>query len=577
MTVIGTRTTFINTLALLLLVCSSSYAQQEQDEYEYADMDLLKAQFVYYDATRAKMKGDVKEAEELFLKVIDMDPNAGGAYYDLAYIEVQKNNISKAKDYIKKAIAVDKDNKWYQERYGQILIQENKYEEAATVFKELAAKEKRNRDYLELVVQLYQSANMHDEAMAVLDELMKFNADDEELLLRKQQLYLKTNQLDKAAEIADQLIKTNPEDGKYYVQLAELYANSNKDKKAIALYEKAEKLFPEDPSIKLSMAEFYRRKGDKEKYNTYVGKIFDIENISPETQIAVLAAFLQSAVDFNSIKEQAITYSGKIATKYPDNAAALAVYGDMLAQDNQSEKAAAQYKKSIAIDPSKYIVWQNLLFTYSGPSQSDSLLKYSEKALSLFPNQAILHYMSALAYINKKDFKKAISAANRAVEMQPEENVQLLSDMYALLADAYNSDKQYKLSDENFEAALELTPDNPTTLNNYSYYLSERGEQLDKAEEMSRKSLELSPDQPTFLDTYGWILYKQGKYAKAKEYVQKAIDAMGNDADGTLWDHLGDIQYKLKDVAGAIASWEKAKLKGADATEMDRKIKASTS
>ncbi|MEZ5018130.1 MAG: tetratricopeptide repeat protein [Flavipsychrobacter sp.] len=575
MTIIGTRTNFVYILALLLLVSSNSYAQK--DKTEYADNKILEAQFVYFDATRAKLKGDVEEAEDLLLKVIDMDPKAGGAYYDLAYIEVQKSNIPKAKEYIKKAMAVDEDNKWYQERYGQILIQQNKYKEAAEVFKALAAKERRNRDYLELVVQLYQSANMHDEAMAVLDELMEFHANDEELLLRKQQLYLKTNQLDKAAEIADQLIKNNPEDGRYYVQLAELYANNKEDEKAIALYEKAEKLFPNDPGLKLSMAEFYKRKGNKEKYNEYVGKIFDIEDISAETQIAVLAAFLQSAVDFESIKEQAIDYAGKIAKKSPDNAAALAVYGDMLAQDNQKELAAIQYKKSLEIDPAKYIVWQNLLFTYSGPNDSDSLLKYSEKALQLFPNQAILHYMSALGYVNKKNFKKAIAAGNRAVEMQPEENVQLLSDMHALLADAYNSDKQYKLSDENFDRALELTPDNATTLNNYSYYLSERGEQLAKAEQMSKKSLELSPDQPTFLDTYGWIRYKQGKYEEAKEYVQKAIDAMGAAADGTLWDHLGDIQYKLKDINGAVSSWKKAKLKGADAIEIDKKIKACTS
>ncbi len=566
--------TSLFTIIAFVLACGVAQAQHEEEEY--ADVTILKAQDVYYQATRAKIKGDIEEAEVLLGQVIELDPNAGGAYYDLAFIEVQKSNIPKAKEYIEKAIAVDGENKWYQERYGQILIQQNKYVEAADVFKKLANSTNRNRKYLELVVQLYQTADMPEEAMTVLDELMEFNGDDEELLLRKQQLFLRTNQLDKAAEVADQLIKLNPEDGKYYIQLAEMYANNEEHEKALELYEKAEKLFPSDPSLKLSIAEYYRRKGDKDKYKVYIAEIFKIEDLSAETQIAVLATFLQSSATFEDIKDEAIAYGRKIATLHPDNATALSVYGDMLAQDGQKELAAVQYKRSVDIDPSKYTVWQNLLFVYTDASGTDSLIKYSERALKIFPNQAILHYMNALGYVNKKDFKKAIAAGTRAVEMQPEDNVQLLSDMYALLADAYNSDKQYKLSDENFDEAIRLTPDNATALNNYSYYLSERGERLDEAEKMSKRSLELSPDQPTFLDTYGWILYKQGKYSEAQGYIEQAIEAMGENADATLWEHLGDIQYKLNDVSGAVASWKKAKEKGADATLIDKKIKDRT-
>ena len=144
--------------------------------------------------------------------------------------------------------------------------------------------------------------------------------------------------------------------------------------------------------------------------------------------------------------------------------------------------------------------------------------------------------------------------------------------MYSLLADIYHSNKQDDQSDKSFEKAISLDPNNPTTLNNYAYYLSERGKKLDEAEKMSQKSLDMSPGVATFLDTYGWIQYKKGNYLKAKDFIQKAIDLAGAGADATLYDHLGNICYQLNDKSKAIDYWKKAKELGADDPMIDKKI-----
>ena len=108
-------------------------------------------------------------------------------------------------------------------------------------------------------------------------------------------------------------------------------------------------------------------------------------------------------------------------------------------------------------------------------------------------------------------------------------------------------------------------------LNNFAYFLPVRGENLEEAERMSRLTLELVPNEATFMDTYGWILYKQGKYTKAKEFVQKALDK-SETVDGTLYDHMGDIYFQLKDKEKAMEYWQKAKEKGTDNPLIDKKI-----
>jgi Tfp pilus assembly protein PilF len=96
---------------------------------------------------------------------------------------------------------------------------------------------------------------------------------------------------------------------------------------------------------------------------------------------------------------------------------------------------------------------------------------------------------------------------------------------------------------------------------------------LEEAEKMSKRSLELRPDEGTFLDTYGWILYRMGKFEKAKEYIEKAISLAKGEADGTLYEHLGDVYYKLNNVDKAVENWKKAQGKETDNPELDKKIK----
>ena len=90
---------------------------------------------------------------------------------------------------------------------------------------------------------------------------------------------------------------------------------------------------------------------------------------------------------------------------------------------------------------------------------------------------------------------------------------------------------------------------------------------------MSKKSLELRPEEATFLDTYGWILYRQGNFLKARDMVERAVKLMGDKADATLFDHLGNICFQLNEKEKAIEYWKKAKaLGGGEDLFLDKKI-----
>lgn len=530
------------------------------------------ADAIYFEALKARARGDNRQEEALLKQFIAQRPDVAAAYYDLAQVSVRLSRPDEAMQYVKKAMALDGENLWYQDLYAQLLDKSGKHTEAAEILLKLADKAKLKEEYLLRAALSYQLERDYKKALGIYDRLLGMHVGDEELLLKKHELQVKMGDLDDAAKTLQTLIASDPQEPRYYAILAEMYDENKQTAKALEVYQQAEQRFPEDLYILIGLADHYKRQNNTERYDYYVNRAITAKGLDAETQLSILMPYVQEMINDTLRREKGVDIAAKLAQQYPDNAQVLAIYGDLLSITGKQEAAVAQYKRALAIDPSRYNVWQQVLFSYTDRKSADSLIAYSEKALRLFPNQALVHYLNGIGHINKGNTASAIKAINRAIDMQPEENQQLLGEMYSSLGDAYNTARQYSASDSAYNAALRLQPDNASVLNNYSYYLSVRGIRLDDAERMSKRSLELRPNEATFMDTYGWILYKSGQYDKAREYIQRAIDANPTGADATLWDHLGDVYYKLKDTDKAVQHWQKAKELGSDNQYIDKKI-----
>jgi tetratricopeptide (TPR) repeat protein len=122
-----------------------------------------------------------------------------------------------------------------------------------------------------------------------------------------------------------------------------------------------------------------------------------------------------------------------------------------------------------------------------------------------------------------------------------------------------------------YEQALKANPDNAMVLNNYAYFLSEEGRELEKALTMSGRVMELEPGNPTFIDTYGWVLYKLGRYGEAKIVLRQAV-ALDMDASAELLIHYGDILHALKEYFMASVYWEKAREAGYDPAQIESRL-----
>jgi len=530
---------------------------------------------LFMKAVKQKIKGNSDSAFNDFLRYAQQHPENATAHYELARIWFERNHVPKALKEIKQAYQLDSANKWIHSFYADLLAYDGQYLKAAHEFSRLAQKEPRApEDYLVRQAMLFQKAESYLNAIKVLDTLARFiGEDDEVLLLQKHQLYLRMNDVAGAAGEIRKLIDFYPDNIQYPLMLGNIYLNNGKPEEAATVFQGLEKSYPDSLEVQHGLMQYYMKIQDTTSLHKVVVRTFSNKVLDIRDRIDLLLPLLQQ--NNTSEKERALgkQLAFSLAHEEPLNPLALMLYGDLLMLEEQSDSALIYYKKVTEIDTTMYLPWQQIMMNFAANRQMDSVAVYSSQAIQYFPDEPIAYYFAGIAYSQLSQPEKAVSLLHSAVKLQEDDNEALKSEMLSTLGDAYNALKDFSAADSSYEAALKLMPDNITALNNYSYYLSLRGERLEDAAMMSAKTLKARPDEPTFLDTYGWILFKQKKYEEAKVQIEKAIELSGPETDGTLFEHLGDIEFMLGNEEAAVEAWEKALNKGGASDIINKKIK----
>jgi len=531
--------------------------------------DSLQVKRLFFSALRYKAIENFTGAAEQFSEVLQTDPANDASMYELAILKKNQNDYASAQDLLEKAVTVKPQNEWYWVSLADCYEKNNDVGKLENVFNELLKINSANPDYYFDEANVYFLEKKYDEALAVYDRLEQMTGLTEDIVAKRERIYLKQGKVDRAVADVEKLIAANPADTRYHLLLAELYNSNSLPDKALKVLKEAEKGEPNNGQVHLALADIYRDKKDYENSYNELTLAFNQPDLDVEQEIKIVLGYLPKFPDPNA-KASALELSRLLTVAHPDDSRSFALYADMLIQNEKYADAKASYKKSLTLNAQVYEVHEQLIRIELGNNEIDNAIKDGESALSLFPNQAWLNFLTGVAYEQKKDFKKAVSYISNATMLESQDK-DLLSQSYSALGDCFHSLGDNEKSDNSYNKSLGYNPDNAYTLNNYAYYLSVRVILLDKAAEMSKHSNELQPNTASFEDTYAWILFKQKKYADAKIWMEKAI-SHDKDHSAVQAEHYGDILYNLGDTDGAVKSWKKAKGYGGNSSVLERKI-----
>lgn len=543
--------------------------KSSKDKIELTSEQQEKVNTLFFTALSQKNQGNEEAAISNLNKLLEIDPSNHAAYYELGLVYSSKNAWLLAEKNFDKAVELNADNEWYLLQSAKAKEKLNKFEDAEKIYVTLSKKFPENINYLFDIASMKLYRDELKDAIKAYDQIEKKIGINEDISVQKEKIWLKLGNVEKAAEEINKLINSQPTEPRYRMLLVELYMANNFNDLAFKALEDLMKIDPNNGFAQLAMADYYRTKNDNAKSYEILKKAFANPSINIDQKVRILSPYfgmLQDSVQFKNALELS-----SIATKAnADEAKAFAIYGDFLYQAQKLEEAKNAYLKTIELDKKVFAVWQNLMFILAEQNNYTELLKVSNEAKDLYPNNQIVHYLNAVAKSQNKDYVGAIESYQLALNLL-RNNIELEAQIYAGLGDAYHALKNHAKSDASYEQALELKPNDAYVLNNYAYYLSLRNTKLDRALEMSKKSNELVKNNPSFLDTYAWIFFKMAKYDEAYIWLQEAIK-FDNNKSSTLAEHLGDVLFKLGKVNDAIVEWKRAKSLGAASDILDKKI-----
>jgi tetratricopeptide (TPR) repeat protein len=526
---------------------------------------------IFVEAEKQKILGNVPYAVRLFHQFLDASPGSPTAYYELALLYGKLKKEKETLDNAREANRRDTSNRWYAIAYANALAMNKRYDSAAQVFHQLADREPSRQELLYNEAVMLSDGKSYRKALDLFTQLEAALGVNEEFVFQKQRIYLKMDKPDSAALEIQKLIDLSPDNSRYYGLLAQVYSDNHQPDKAIRVYKSLLNKYPDNPQAMVALGLFYKQKGNDEAFRNYMAQAFGNPRFDINEKIAFVYPYLKYVEVDSTKKKEALTLCRLILDAHPEDPRAHALYGDMYFQCGLPDSALLQYQKTLALDDSRFEVWNQLMVLYAEEGNNDSLLSASRRSIVRFPRQPGAWYFHGMALFFAGEDQGSIESLSQALRLEIKDK-DLKGRIFSTLGEAYNDLHDYKASDSCFQASLHLNPDDDLVLNNYSYHLAERQTHLERALMLIKAAVALKPDQEMYEDTYAWVLFHMGEYKAAKTWMEKALEKPGAMEHAGYLEHYGDILFKNNQVSKAVRYWKLAKKAGGGSSLLNWKI-----
>lgn len=510
----------------------------------------------YFKASTEKILGNSESAIKSFKEALDIDPSCHACMYQIANLSYAGQMLDDAVYWAEASIKYNPTyNFWYYGQLGQFYNRKGDYLKSAEVFVRMAEFEpNRATNYLEAANQ-YINASEFKKSLEILEKYESKFGTDEESARKIEGLWTQLGKPDKANEALERLVKANPGNVRYMGLLAESYLRNDRVADARKLYERIIELEADNGFAHFGLSDIYRKNGEEQKSFHHLKMAFLDEDVSIALKMQVVQSFLPFIRLDSSMRNKVVTLLDALVITHPNEPNVFIAYSDVLYTSGHPELSREKLKRGLELDASNYNAWLQLIALDSELESYELMAEDAKSFLDRFPLQALPYLSYSHACMNLGNYKKALEIANEGLEISrlKDDKIQFL----ITIATSHYELGEYGKSDAAHDELLELDPNDALALNNYAYFLAERGERLGDALNMINKALKQEADNVSYLDTKGWVLFQQGSYSEAEVVLRRAAKLEPDDPE--ILTHLMKTLLKLNKLEEAAAIQEKIK------------------
>lgn len=551
-------------MIIVLFSWQECLGQQEDGSNDY--------QYALIEAVKQKNLGNLSEAVKLYKLVIKERPGCQVAYYELGGIYLMSNQLDLAIANLKMAYEMDPENQWYVLAYLNALEEGKQFDEMEVILKEKVRTDPGEVEWEYQLATVYFNQDMPKRAIKALERIEEERGFSEKVTLLKASIYENNEEYELALVELGKVMVIFPEAIQFRIVAAELCMKSGKEDEAAQYYLQMLEVDSTNIFALTNLTDYYRKKEDYQNSFKYLSKSFASNMIDARRKMAILSYYLSEEKYINDYPEELANLLDVLIAVHPEEFDARLMASDFYIQRKDYEKAYWNLRAYIGKGGSSYPLYMQAILLANAGGLSQELLSITGEALENYPDSVDIRFFRGLGLYTEGEHKALIDNFER-IDMDGYSSAEYSSQSRMLLAEAYYRLEDYVRSDSIFESLILNEPENYMVLNNYSYYLAERGEKLEEAKQWSRKAIENNPDNATFLDTYAWVLYKIGEYEEAERYILITMQK-GGENDPEVNEHAGDIQNALNNPDIARAYFQKAILLGGERQKLEKKIKS---
>lgn len=530
--------------------------------------------YFYLEAEKCRLQEDYSSAMDLYRHCLDINPEAPEALYNIGLLHLYLRADSLGTAYIRQACERDANNPYYLETLGALYLNKRDAESAIPVLEKMASLQTRRSDILSQLVSLYSTVGDTDKAIGALNRIELLEGPSPQISVEKFRLYKEKEQLDSAFMQLQALCDESPHDMNLRIVVGSQYMQAGDTLKALEVYDEVRRQEPANTNLQLAMMDYYRDCGKDDRYNYMRDSLLYHKDSPLQLRVLMLKSYIADVQRDSTYAPQLCAAFDTLLARPQQDPEVLIMKAAYQLYSKQPKEALCQTMRQVLeVDPGNETALRELLQYYAEQNDGKGVEDISRRGLNYHPEEIAYAYYLGMALADQKKLKDAAEVLQQGLRIRTEfVSNRLVSNVFGVLGDIYYQQKMEREAFAAYDSALVYMDDNIMCLNNYAYYLSLKGEQLDRAEEMSYRTIRQEPENITYLDTYAWILFMKGDYAHARTYMDKVVNPKRTDEElladeqlmGNLIEHAGDIYANCGEAETALRLWRLAKQKGDD-------------
>lgn len=529
---------------------------------------------VFMEAMVQRHKGNRTATFDLLRRCTELNPQAAEAYFFLAQYYNGLKDKNKALENIKRAADLRPGNHFYLETLAQAYVGSGRYDEAIDVMEGIVAREKSRDDVLSMLVQLYMQKDDYAKAIATLDRLETIEGKSERLSYAKSSIYTQKGDRKAAVEEMKRLADQYPNDLNYRGMYGDILLVNGEKEKALEVFNSILREEPDNSHALASLRIYHKENHDTVAADSVTRILLMDRQTDSDTKITIMRQEITENEQNGGDSTRILRLFDMMEAVPQENADISELHAAYMNLKKMPQDSISRVLHHIlTIEPDNAAARLQLVGYAWNREDRKTVIELCGAARQYNPDEMAFYYYQGMAYYIDDDYDNALSTFQNGIGVITEKSdPTIASDFYNIMGELLYKKGRKEEAYAAYDSCLQWKDDNIGCLNNYAYYLSMDGRELEKAERMSYRTVEAEPENANNLDTYAWILFLQGRTAEARVYIDQALKH-DDDLSAVILEHAGDIHAVCGDMEKAMELWNKAAVKDPENSKLKRKIK----